>query len=165
MIRAIQGIEQPDLIQIDDTLRLRKYDGTHDFALAWYQDEETVWLVDGNRNSYTPERLAGMYHYLNEAGELYFIEIMENGTYKPIGDVTFWQEDMPIVIGDPNYRENGIGRRVILALIQRGRMLGYDRLEVGEIYDWNKGSRRCFESLGFTPYEKTNKGHSYRMSL
>ena len=165
MIMAIQGIEQPDLIQIDDTLRLRKYDGTHDFALAWYQDEETVWLVDGNRNPYTPERLAGMYHYLNEAGELYFIEIMENGTYKPIGDVTFWQEDMPIVIGDPNYRGNGIGRRVILALIQRGRMLGYNRLEVGDIYDWNKASRRCFESLGFTPYEKTEKGHSYRMSL
>ena len=162
---AIQGIEQPDLIQIDDTLRLRKYDGTHDFALAWYQDEETVWLVDGNRNPYTPERLAGMYHYLNEAGELYFIEIMENGTYKPIGDVTFWQEDMPIVIGDPNYRGKGFGRRVILALIQRGRMLGFDHLAVGEIYDWNNGSRRCFESVGFTPYEKTNKGHSYRMSL
>ena len=165
MIMAIQGIEQPDLIQIDDTLRLRKYDGTHDFALAWYQDEETVWLVDGNRNPYTPERLVGMYHYLNEAGELYFIEIMENGIYKPIGDVTFWQEDMPIAIGDPNYRGKEIGRRVILALIQRGRMLGYDRLEVGEIYDWNKGSRRCFESVGFTPYEKTEKGHSYRMSL
>ena len=165
MIMAIQGIEQPDLIQIDDTLRLRKYDGTHDFALAWYQDEETVWLVDGNRNPYTPERLAGMYNYLNEAGELYFIEIMENGTYKPIGDVTFWQEDMPIVIGDPNYRGNGIGRRVILALIQRGRMLGYDRLEVGEIYEWNEGSRRCFERVGFTVCEKTEKGHSYRMSL
>ena len=165
MIMAIQGIEQPDIIQIDDTLRLRKYDGTHDFALAWYQDEETVWLVDGNRNPYTPERLAGMYHYLNEAGELYFIEIMENGTYKPIGDVTFWQDDMPIVIGDPNYRGKGIGRRVILSLIQRGRMLGFDHLAVGEIYDWNRGSRRCFESLGFTPYEKTNKGHSYRMSL
>ena len=162
---AIQGIEQPDLIQIDDTLRLRKYDGTHDFALAWYQDEETVWLVDGNRNPYTPERLAGMYHYLNEAGELYFIEIMENGTYKPIGDVTFWQEDMPIVIGDPNYRGKEIGRRVILSLIQRGKMLGYDRLEVGEIYNWNVGSRRCFESVGFTPNEKTEKGHSYRMSL
>ena len=165
MILAIQGIEQPDLIQIDDTLRLRKYDGTHDFALAWYQNEETVWLVDGNRNPYTLELLAGMYHYLNEAGELYFIEIMENGTYKPIGDVTFWQEDMPIVIGDPNYRGNGIGRRVILALIQRGRMLGFDHLEVGEIYNWNVGSRRCFESVGFTPYEITDKGHSYRMSL
>ena len=101
---AILGIEQPDVIQIDDTLRLRKYDGNHDFALAWYQDEETVWLVDGNRNPYTVERLEGMYRYLNNAGELYFIEVLENGIYKPIGDVTFWQQDMPIVIGDPNYR-------------------------------------------------------------
>ena len=162
---AILGIEQPDVIQIDDTLRLRKYDGNHDFALAWYQDEETVWLVDGNRNPYTVERLEGMYRYLNNAGELYFIEVLENGIYKSIGDVTFWQEDMPVVIGDPNYRGKKIGRRVILSLIQRGKMLGYDRLEVGEIYNWNVGSRRCFESVGFTPYEKTEKGHSYRMSL
>ena len=162
---AIQGIEQPEIIQIDATLRLRKYDDEHDFALAWYQDEDTVWLVDGNRNPYTPERLAGMYRFLNEAGELYFIEVLDNGTYKPIGDVTFWQKDMPIVIGDPNYRGKGIGRRVILALIKRGKILGYDHLEVGEIYDWNEGSRRCVESVGFTPYEKTEKGHSYQMSL
>ena len=162
---AIQGIEQPALIRIDESLRLRKYDGVYDFALTWYQDEDTVWLVDGNRNPYTPERLAGMYRYLNEAGELYFIEVLENEGYKPIGDVTFWQEDMPIVIGEPTFRGKGIGRKVIAALIQRGRTLGYDHLEVGEIYDWNEGSRRCFESVGFTLYEKTEKGHSYRMSL
>ena len=162
---AIQGIEQPALIHVDESLRLRKYDGVYDFALAWYQDEETVYLVDGKRNPYTMSRLKGMYEYLNNAGELYFIEVLENDTYKPIGDVTFWQEDMPIVIGDPNYRGKKIGRRVILSLIQRGKMLGYDRLEVGEIYNWNVGSRRCFESVGFTPYEKTEKGHSYRMSL
>lgn len=160
---AIQGIEQPALIHVDESLRLRKYDGVYDFALAWYQDEETVYLVDGKRNPYTMSRLKGMYEYLNNAGELYFIEVLENDTYKPIGDVTFWQEDMPIVIGDPNYRGKGIGRRVILALIQRGKMLGYDRLEVGEIYDWNEGSRRCFESVGFTAYRKTEKGYSYRM--
>ena len=160
---GIQGIEQPEIFQIDDTLRLRKYDGVHDFALEWYKDEETVYLVDGKRDPYTMPRLKGMYEYLNNAGELYFIEVLENDTYKPIGDVTFWQEDMPIVIGDPNYRGKGIGRRVILALIQRGKMLGYDRLEVGEIYDWNEGSRRCFESVGFTAYRKTEKGYSYRM--
>ena len=162
---AIQGIEQPALIRIDESMRLRKYDGVYDFALAWYQDEETVYLVDGKRDPYTMSRLKGMYEYLNNAGELYFIEVMENGTYKPIGDVTFWQEDMPIVIGDPKYRGNGIGRRVIQSLIQRGRMLGFDHLEVGEIYDWNEGSRRCFESVGFRVFRKTEKGHSFRMTL
>ena len=110
----IQGIEQPEIIQIDNSLRLRKYDGVHDFAEEWYLDEETVYLVDGKRDPYTIERLGGMYRYLNNAGELYFIEVLENGTYKPIGDVTFWQDDMPIVIGDRNYRGRKIGRRAFL---------------------------------------------------
>ena len=162
---AIQGIEQPEIIRIDDNLRLRKYDGVHDFALVWYQDRETVWLVDGRREPYTIERLGGMYRYLNNAGELYFIEVLENGTYKPIGDVTFWQEDMPIVIGEPAYRAKGIGRKVISALIERGKELGYGHLEIGEIYDWNEGSRRCFESLGFVACEKSEKGSSYRLKL
>ena len=118
------GCKQPEIIQIDNTLRLRKYDGVHDFALEWYLDEETVYLVDGKRDSYTIERLGGMYRYLNNVGELYFIEALENGTYKPIGDVTFWQEDMPIVIGDPAYRGKGIGRKVISALIEE--ILGKD---------------------------------------
>ena len=161
----IQGIEQPEIIQIDNTLRLRKYDGVHDFAEEWYLDEETVYLVDGKRDPYTIERLGRMYRYLNNAGELYFIEVFENGTYKPIGDVTFWQEDMPIVIGNPAYRGKGIGRKVISALIEHGKSLGYDHLAVGEIYDWNEGSRRCFESVGFVAYEKSEKGSSYRLSL
>ena len=162
---AIQGIDQPAVIQIDKSLRLRKYDGVHDFALEWYLDEETVYLVDGKRDPYSMERLGGMYRYLNNAGELYFIEVLENGTYKPIGDVTFWQEDMPIVIGDRNYRGKKIGRRVVSALVKRGVALGYDHLEVGEIYDWNEGSRRCFESVGFQAYEKTDKGAKYKLTL
>ena len=162
---AIQGIEQPALIQIDESLRLRKYDGVHDFALEWYLDEETVYLVDGKRDPYTVERLGRMYRYLNNAGELYFIEVLENGTYKPIGDVTLWQEDMPIVIGDRNYRGKKIGRKVVSALVERGKELGYDHLEIGEIYGWNEGSRRCFESVGFQAYEKTEKGAKYMLLL
>ena len=30
---AIEGVEQPAYIQIEDDLRLRRYDGTADFAL------------------------------------------------------------------------------------------------------------------------------------
>ncbi len=162
---AIQGIEQPAIIQIDGTLRLRKFDGVYDFALEWYQNPDTVWLVDGDRIPYTPELLTKMYTYLHNAGELYFIEILESGRYRPIGNVTFWQEDMPIVIGDPSFRGRGIGRKVISALIERGKELGYNHLSVEEIYDWNAGSSRCFEHLGFTAYEKTEKGSSYRLTL
>lgn len=162
---AIQGIKQPAVIQIDESLRLRKFDGVFDFALKWYQDEDMVYLVDGERRAYDLERLTRMYRYLDAIGELYFIELLENGKYRPIGDVTFWQEDMPIVIGDPSCRGRKNGRRVIAALVQRGRELGFDHVSVGEIYDWNEASRRCFESVGFRACEKTENGSKYRMHL
>lgn len=162
---AIQGIEQPESIQIDASLRLRKFDGQYDFALIWYQNTELVYLVDGKKIAYTRERLEKMYRYLNDMGELYFIEVLEDGNYKPIGDVTFWKEDMPIVIGEPTYRGKGIGRKVITALVSRGRELGYDKLYVAEIYAYNEGSKRCFERAGFCPYEKTENGARYVMDL
>ena len=162
---AIQGIEQPAVIQIDESLRLRKFDEVFDFALEWYQDGDMLWMVDGKCDPYDMDRLSGMYHYLNDAGELYFIEVLEDGTYIPIGDVTFWQQDMPIVIGDPGYRGQGIGSKVVAVLIERGRELGYDHLEVEEIYEWNEASRRCFEKLGFRVCEKTQKGSSYRLEI
>jgi len=161
----IQGIEQPELIQVDETIRLRKYDGIHDFALEWYQDPEVVWMVDGVRTPYDADKLGRMYRYLNQHGELYWIEVLENGKYRPIGDVTFWQEDMPIVIGEPAYRGKGIGRKVVAALIQRGRDLGYDRLYVDQIYHYNTASRKCFQSAGFVTYQETEKGTSFVMKL
>ena len=161
----IQGIEQPELIQVDETIRLRKYDGIHDFALEWYQDPEVVWLVDGVRMPYDADKLGRMYRYLNQHGELYWIEVLENGKYCPIGDVTFWQEDMPIVIGEPAYRGKGIGRKVVSALIRRGQDLGYNRLYVDQIYHYNTASRKCFQSTGFVPYQDTEKGTSFVLDL
>ncbi|MGN0628769.1 MAG: GNAT family N-acetyltransferase [Oscillospiraceae bacterium] len=161
----IEGIKRPGIIEIDDTLRLRKYDGKYDFAYEWYQDIETVYLVDGVKEPYSFEQLGRMYGYLNEHGELYFIEAAENGDYRPIGDVTFWQGDMPIVIGDKNYRGKHIGRKVVAALVERGRELGYKKLYVGEIYDYNAGSRKCFESMGFKAYEKTEKGNRFVLDI
>lgn len=161
----IQNVIQPDIISIADNLRLRRFDDRFDFALAWYQDEETNYMVDGRRGTYDADQLARMYHYLEKKGEVYFIEILEDGIFRPIGDVSFWQEDMPIVIGEPACRGKGIGKQVISALIRRGQDLGYPYLKIGEIYDWNISSRRCFESLGFREYEKTEKGARFILQL
>lgn len=161
----MDGIVQPEFIQIDDTLRLRKYDGVYDFALDWYQDPDTVLMVDGVKHTYSRERLDKMYAYLNEHGELYFIELLQNGSFLPIGDVTFWQNDMPIVIGPPEYRIRGIGRRVVTALMARARSLGFKEFRVGEIYRWNAPSRALFTSMGFEPYEETEQGHRWKIQL
>ena len=162
---AIQGVKQPTCIQIQETLRLRRYDGTADFALAWYADEEMVYLVDGVKKAYDRETLRAMYTYLDERGELYFIEVLTDGVWLPIGDVTFSQEDMPIVIGVPAYRGRGVGRQVILALKERGRQLGFRKLGVREIYDFNTASIRCFTACGFLPVERTEKGWRYETKL
>ena len=162
---AIRGVDQPACIQIDPTLRLRRYDGTADFAFAWYQDEETVYLVDGVKKPYSRETLYAMYKYLDARGELYFIEALENGVWTPIGDVTFSREDMPVVIGEPGYRGRGVGRLVIRSLMERGRQLGFQRLSVREIYDWNTASIRCFTACGFAPVEQTDKGWRYEAKL
>lgn len=161
----IPGIAQPEIIPVDDNLRLRRFDGDYDLALPWYQDRETVLLVDGKEDPYTPERIKRMYDYLSERGELYWIEARTESGYVPVGDVTFWQGDMPIVIGDRSCRGRGVGRRVIGALCRRARELGWRAAYVDEIYDFNTGSRRCFESAGFVPYEKTERGARYVRQL
>ena len=161
----IPDISQPEMLPVADNVRLRRIDGEFAFALAWYQDTELVWMVDGNRIPYSMERLRRMYTWLDAHGELYFIEVQEKGVWKPVGDVTFWQEDMPIVIGDAAYRGKGLGKSVIAALINRGRELGYQTLSVEEIYHWNSASRACFESLGFRQNRKTAKGCSYQLQI
>lgn len=157
----IPDVVQPKILPIDENLRLRRFDDRFDFAFDWYQDVETVWLVDGVRRPYSRETLANMYHYLDAHGELYFIEIREDGDFFPIGDVTFSREDMPIVIGNRAYRGRGIGKKVVLTLIRRGRELGYDTLGVSEIYNWNPASRCLFEHQGFRSVEKTEEGARY----
>ena len=161
----IVGIKQPDFIKVDEDIRLRKYNGTFDFASIWYQDVDTVYLVDGIKEAYSESKIKNMYEYLNNHVEVYFIEILKENSYLPIGDVTFWQDDMPIVIGDKNYRGKKIGEKVVYTLIQRGIKLGYTTLKVDEIYDYNIGSRKCFEKNGFVAYEKTEKGNRFKIDL
>ncbi|MBX9101024.1 GNAT family N-acetyltransferase [Streptococcus anginosus] len=157
--------KQPEYISIDSSLRLRKYDGQAHLAFSWYQDLEVIRLIDGSREPCTLQRIKKMYDYLTHHGEVYFIEVLTNAGWQPIGDVSFWQEDMPIVIGNSAYRGQGIGRTVVQVLIERGRKLGYKRLYVQEIYDDNEASKKMFESVGFYPLEKTENGHRYALDL
>ncbi|HEM6022741.1 TPA: GNAT family N-acetyltransferase [Streptococcus suis] len=162
---AITGIEQADILEIDKQVRLRRYDGQHDFAFEWHQDLELVWLIDGNKEPYTLDRLNRMYGYLATNGEGYFIEILENGQFIPIGDVTLFKDDFAIAIGDKRYWNKGIGTKVLQRMIERAREVGLEEILVEEIYDWNTGSRKLFEKCGFEAVEKTKKGWSYRLTV
>jgi len=162
----IHGIVQPEVIIVSETIRLRKYEGCFDFALCWYQDAEIVKLVDGiHAKIYDMDKLERMYTYLDSHGELYFIEVYEGDNFIPIGDVTFWKENMPIVIGDRNYRGKGIGNLVINSLVQRAKVLKFDEIFVEEIYNFNIASQALFESIGFKKHKKTENGLSYNLPL
>ena len=161
----IPNIVQPQILNIDETLRLRKFDDQFAFAFSWYQDPELVYLVDGVKRPYSQQTLSNMYHYLDKQGELYFIEVLEHGKWKPVGDVCFWQEDLPIVIGEPGYRGNGVGKRVIQALLRRGKELGWSRMGVREIYAYNVPSQKCFENCGFRICETTKDGYRFQIDL
>ena len=161
----IPTIQQEELIVIDDSLRLRAYDGQFELALDWYQDPDMIYMIDCSKEPYPPEKVQRMYEYLARQGEVYFIEVWERDHWLAIGDVTFWQDDLPLVIGNVAYRRKGIGKRVLSALIQRARNLGYQKIAVQEIYDFNQPSRSLFESLGFYPTLAREKGRSYVLDL
>ena len=162
----IEGIEQPEILDISPTLRLRKYGGVFDFALPWYQDPVVLKMSEGeNTKPYALDNLNWMYTYLNDHGELYWIEELQENEFVPIGDVTMWQDDLPIVLGSPQVRGRGIGKAVITALIARARSLGWDHLSVQNIYSYNTASQRLFLSCGFCETGKTETGASYRLEL
>ncbi len=161
----VENIPQPETLPVSDTLRLRKYDGIHDFALSWYLDPETVRLVDGDDEPYTPELLNKMYTHQDAHGELYFIEVLENAGWRPIGDVCLSLDNFAIVIGEKDLRGKGVGTATVSALVGRARSLGWKQVRVGDIYDFNAGSRRLFSSLGFREEAKTEKGSSYILTL
>ena len=125
-------------------------------------------MVDGKREPYTPERLARMYEWLAERGEPWFIEVRDEGTeggWRAVGDVMLCPGDLPIVIGEKDQRSHHVGRRVIEALCERARELGWREVLVDEIYSWNVASQRCFSAAGFEPYERTDRGARWRREL
>lgn len=134
--------------------------------LPCYQDRETVRMVDGpNAEPYDLDKLRAMFQYMSEHGELYVIErLIPDRGWIPIGDAGLQVQATPIVLS-PDHRGQGIGRAVIEALIERARVLGWQSVEVSEIYDYNVASRRMYESLGFAVVEGTELGHRYRLAL
>lgn len=161
----------PDILDIASDLRLVRRNAPPSEALSWYQDPETPWMVDGKREPYAPERLARMYAWLSERGELWFIEVRDGitggatGEWRAVGDVTLCPSDLPIVIGDKDLRARHVGRRVIGAHCERARELGWREVLVAEIYYWNVASQRCFSAAGFEPYERAERGARWRRKL
>ena len=147
-----ETIPQPQILPVTDTVRLRKYDGDYAKALAGYQDPYVYQNSEGifdDAKKPDLDYVKGMFAYLDNAGELYFIEALEDGAYVSIGDVTIKDRNPPIAIWDAKYRGKGIGSAVMRQVILRLKALGYKKITDSSVYKWNDVSLKMHERLGF----------------
>ena len=140
------------ILQRDQDLRLRPVQLPEDarLALPWYADAEVMRLSEDVLEPYDEDTISGMYEYLLARGEAYIIEVREaSGDWRAIGDIALTPETVPIVIGLPEDRNRGLGRRALELVIGRARDLGWAKLETKSIWTRNTRSRHVFESVGF----------------
>lgn len=165
---ALLGISQPEIIEINNDLRLRTPDRCEwDKALPWYQNPEVLYYSEGisDGSVYGIDIIHRMYSCLNNMGELYFIEVRTPEGWKAIGDVTLSEENLPIVIGDGGYWGKGIGSRIISILLERAKAIGIKKIKVPSIYHYNKRSENLFKASGFIVVSENSTEKSYELNL
>lgn len=164
----LKNIPQPEILGINDSLRLRKYDGNYRQFLAGYQDPYVYQNSEGifdEKKIPDLNYVEGMCRYLDSVGELYVIEAKEDGVFRGIGDVTVKAENPPIAIWFENYRGVGIGTLVMQTVIRRLRELGYTKITGSTVFRWNPPSQKMHEALGFRRVGETERDFLYELDL
>lgn len=164
----LPGVEQPEIIQLTGKLRLKKYDGHYEKALAGYQDpyvyQNSEGIFDDSKKP-DLDYVKGMCRYLDQNGELYFIEALEGDGYRAVGDVTVKPENPPVAIWFGEYRGKGVGTLAMEAVINRLRELGYPQIHDSTVYKWNEPSLRMHLKLGFVIVRETDKDYYLDIDL
>lgn len=141
---------------ISDSLYLIKYLPAYQITLTWYQDRETVKMVDNADYTYSFDDLKRMYTYLSNNGDLFYIAYPN----KLIGDCAIFDDNMVAIVISKEYRGRDIGSKVLNKLISYAREKGLAYLKT-EIYDFNHISRKLFYKFGF----KSQGNNIYKLDL
>ena len=164
----IRDIEQPNVIEIDENIRLLKYNGNYEIALTGYQDpfvyQNSEGIFDDTKKP-DINYIKGMFEWLNDNGELYYIQIREEKDYISIGDVTIKDINPPITIWYSKYRGTGIGTKVMKMVISRLKKLGYKKITGSTVYKWNEPSQKMHEKLGFIKVDENDDEFIYELNL
>lgn len=164
----LKNIRQPDEIVVSDSVRLRKYDGHYEKFLAGYQDPYVYQNSEGIFDETKKPDLnyvKRMCEYLDNAGELYFIEVREGDCFLSVGDVTIKAENLPIAVWTQKYRGAGIGTMVMQAVITRLKELGFSEIKGSAVFKWNVPSQKMHEKLGFRRTGETENSFLYDLDL
>ena len=164
----IRNIEQPIVIKVDENIRLLKYNGNYEIALSGYQDpyvyQNSEGIFDDTKKP-DLEYIKGMFKWLNNNGELYYIQVKDGQDYISIGDVTIKDVNPPITIWYGKYRGIGIGIKVMKIVIKRLKELGYEKITGTTVYKWNESSQRMHEKLGFVKVDENDDEYIYELNL
>lgn len=129
---------------VDNEVKLVAYYPNYATALNWYQDLELCKQVDNRDTVYDMNLLKGMYKYLNNHGDLFYIKYKN----RLCGDVCLQPNgEVNIVIAKP-FQNKHIGRRVMNEIIQLAKEKNIPQLHA-EIYRFNTQSQKMFQSIGF----------------
>ena len=139
-----------------DGLCLVKYFPAYKLTLPWYEDVETVKMVDNANTPYDLDQLKTMYNYLNNNGDLFYIAYKN----KLIGDCAIFDDNMVAIVVSKEYRGMKIGSKVLDRLITLAKEKDLAYLKA-EIYDFNQVSQSLFKNHGF---EKIGK-EMYKLEL
>lgn len=133
-------MEEHGVVPVDEGLRLRPFAGEPDVDVA------LPWYAEGR--PYDRARLCATYDALGTQGVVYLVERSTASGWEPVGDVTLAPDMLPIVIA-PAHRRRGIARAVLLRLVDRARVLGWEELRVCQVHPDDAPSQALFEGLGF----------------
>jgi RimJ/RimL family protein N-acetyltransferase len=131
-------------------------------ASPWYQDPEVLRLSEGGSAPYDRATIRLMFESLTRQGELYLIEVLDEATWRPVGDAALMRDSVPIMIGRPEDRSRGIGTEVVQLLLLRARALGWREVHASNIDPANVRVQRLFARAGFTvnpAAPRTGPGH------
>lgn len=129
---------------VDEEIKLVRFYPNYATALEWYQDLDLCKQVDNRDTVYDLALLKGMYGYLNQHGDLFYIKYKN----RLCGDVCLQPNgEINIVIAKP-FQNKHIGRRVMNEIIKLAKEKDMHELHA-EIYSFNTQSQKMFQSIGF----------------
>ena len=160
--------QQPDILPISAALRLKKYDGHYERFLLPYQDPYIYQNSEGILDDAKKPDLnyvKRMCEYLSQAGEFYYIQVLEDGAFVTVGDVTVKEDDPPIAIWAARYRGRGVGTAVMRAVIDRLWVLGVRKVTGSTVYKWNLPSQRMHLGLGYRCVGENEREFFYDLDI
>ena len=129
---------------VDENIRLIPYFPNEEVTLKWYQDKELVKQVDNTDEIYNLDRLKDMYGYLDDNGELFYIEYKGN----LVGDICLRNNQEVCIVIEHDYQNRHIGRKCIRNILLLAKEKGYNKV-LANIYSFNIQSYRMFKEAGF----------------